>query len=362
MGRDKVRHVATIKGHQYWIPSPSLRALGYSSERLPDDPAAQLARAAYLNAQADKDRDTQRVIDANPLPPNAVRNLATLFLQACRQRVADGDLSKRTLDDYEYDMGAIVAKWGRDDVNDLTAKIMSEWLKAVRRENVWTAYHLGLVMRTFLKWCHVEQWLSDLPVFVVTKPASRRVKWDEPEIIEAARRLSADGYASLSVGLLIEWCIGQNPGDVWSLRRSHYAGGRIDLTRGKTGVGGDPIPLWPDVRAELERYLEENPATPDAPLLRCEFTGKEWVESTRCKKFAQARDRAPAMRRELQMRDLRRTAASEAIGLGASRDEARTLTRHATAQGLDPYVEMTGTGAVDRVQQLRFNARQTKTP
>lgn len=360
MGRDHVRHVRVRRRpdglvNHFWEPSRALRELGYSSEPLGTDDAKAYARAAFLNIEAEKDRAAQRTAQGQDLPATAIKRLVAAYEASEEYR----DLKKRTQDDYSYWLGFVVDTWGKYEAALLDEKAIKLWLRETAKTRPWNAYHLGLTLRTFLKWCKGEKVITAVPEFVVSTPSPRRVKWSEDQIVRQVEAFEALGWRSLAVGFLVEWCVGQNPCDVWTLKRHHYAAGAIDVTRSKTGVGGDPIPLWLDVRARLDAYLAASPATPEAPLFRNEKTGVEWVESTRAKWFSRARTLA-GLPGELQMRDLRRTAITEALRLGFSRGQARALSRHATDQGMSPYDALEASGIVVDVQAARGKARKTE--
>lgn len=352
MGRDRVRHLVHRKGRFYWLPSKTLESLGFSPEPLGSDPVTASQRASYLNGEADKARVANKAIEGPVLAASAVCRLIPLYKEEAWE-----NLKPRTQEDYAYWLEKIEHKWGKYQVELFDRDVIGVWLKSVSQQpkGEYKAYHMGLMLRTFLKWC-APKYIPECPEFVVRTPKARKSMWMEPEIWAVVAVLKAEGFQSLAVGMLIEWCIGQNPGDVWALKCSSYKNGAIDVTRSKTGVGGAPIPLWDDVRGELDDYLRQSPAVGEAPLLRNERTKSSWVESTRAKTFARARHNS-AVRPTLQLRDLRRTAITEAINAGSTRDQIRSLSRHATNQGLEPYVEAFNSVSVADVQARRLSAR-----
>ena len=357
MGHDKVRHLRLRKGRYFWVPSKTLEDLGYSCEALGADVAAATVRATQLNADADRDRAKGVITAAQELPATAIARLATDYDRKLEERLAKGKIAARTVKDYRKLMPAIVATFGKLPAESVDAETVETWLDT--EPNQWAKYHLGLMMRTFLKFCGARLRWSTLPEFVVSTPAARKIKWSEADILAIVAELKAKGWRSLAVGFLVEWCIGQNPGDIWDLPRSSYASGCIDVTRAKTGVGGDPIPLWEDVHTELDAYLADSPAVAGAPLFRKDKgggKGKAWLEITRQRRFARARDDLK-LNPALQMRDLRRTAITETFNLGFKKEQARALSRHATTSGLDPYDAVHAGGIVVEIQRARGAAR-----
>lgn len=360
-----MRHVVERRGKGgvvtfYFQPSKTLKALGFSAERLGTDAAKAYARAKLLNDSADGERVTVGVRNGPVLPWNAIANLRTAYDKNLSERIAAGEIKPSTKEDYQPWLDRIVESFGKFQVSEIDADDIQTWLRETRKRSAWNAYHLALVLRNFLKWCHAKKYIAAVPKIVATKPPSRRVKWVISEIRTMVRALDAAGWESLAVGLLVEWCTSQNPCDVWGLPREAYNGASIDVTRSKTGVGGEPIPLWPDVRKRLDGYLRRSPAAVGEPLFRKDKgggAGVAWVEVTRQRVFARVRDDA-GLRPELQMRDLRRTAITEALRLGFSRGQTRGLSRHASEAGMEPYDAMESSGIVLQIQDARNRARK----
>ncbi|HWY14382.1 MAG TPA: hypothetical protein VNX86_04490 [Rhizomicrobium sp.] len=340
MGEDHIRHLLIKRGGRgeayYWNPSATLRALGLVPEALGTDFPKAKARALTLNTLADEMRRSSRTGDNGPLPGSTA-----LLFAAYEASEEFAALKPRTRHDYSYYLPKIAAEFGHLPATSLTARVIKTYYKRIARERGTTwAYHILGTLRAVLSWAVSEDWLLRNPALDVRikSPPKRNVVWAPAEAaayIEAARSL---GWHSIAAMAMVFDCIAQSPVDVRTLTARAYDGAAIAVTRAKTGVSDAPIPLWPEVRAALDAYLETRPTLhPDAPLFAHDRTGRPWVESSLHKAHAAVR-KAAGLRQALQMQDFRRTAQTEAGAGGATVDEIRALARHSTRQAGEHYV------------------------
>jgi integrase len=90
----------------------------------------------------------------------------------------------------------------------------------------------------------------------------------------------------------------------------------------------------------LQERLDAHKTDPDGPIIVCETTGKAYDRNLYVKYFARIR-RAAGLPKELQIRDLRRTGATEMAEAGCTEDELRSVTGHQSRDVLSIYVRPT---------------------
>lgn len=336
MGRDSVRHLLAKRlsngsVRYYWNPSATLRALGFVPEALGDDLRAAEDRARVLNQRADEARRERREGDNGP-PPGSVLALIGAF-----QKSEDyADLKPRTQRDYDVWMREAGQTFGALPVAALSRKVCKEWVRAVREaRGQAAAYHAGSVLRRLLSWAASEDWIKDNPALRLRlkAPQARSHVWTAEDRAAFATAATAQGWPSMALAVELAFCIGQSPVDVWGLKWSDYDGRAIASARDKTGAGGAPIPLFPELRAALDAL----PRT-SVFILVNEATGRPWIAtSTRHKAFAAIRA-AAGLPRHLQFADLRRTALTDLGAAGATDDEIRAVSRHKTRGVVAVYV------------------------
>jgi integrase len=185
-----------------------------------------------------------------------------------------------------------------------------------------------------------EDWLKSNPALDVKlkAPARRNVIWEPEQSAAYVKQANAENWESIAVMVLVLDSIAQSPVDCRTLKAKDYDGQRINTSRNKTGVIGAPIPLFPEAKAALDSYLaKQPPKLPDAPLFTNDRIGGEWNENTLQKVHRKIRA-AAGLPKNLQLQDFRTTAATEAGGSGATRDELRGLLRHRTGAVSEHYV------------------------
>jgi hypothetical protein len=360
MGDDKIRHVlikCDAKGEEtyYWNPSATLRALGLTPEPLGKSWNRAKNRALALNTLADAARIGNRAANNGPEP-----GTVSCLFRAFHESEEYAELKPRTQKDYAYYLGKIEIKFGHLPVTALTARVIKEYYRTVRADRgVTWAYHILGTLRAVLSWAVSESWILHNPALDVKlkSPPKRTTTWtiEQAEAyIAKAREL---GWHSIAVMARIFDCAAQSPIDVRTLRRSAYAGRALVYARSKTGTIVSPVPLWPDVVADLDAYLATRPALlPDAPIFVNDRTGKAWVEGTLHKHHAEIRA-AAGLPKKLQLQDFRRTAQTEAGAVSGTVDEIRALAQHTTRTAAEHYV-MPDERFAAAIQQKRLAARK----
>lgn len=357
MDDEKIRHFRWVGGRGFWGPSKTVAALGMAGEPLGDDRTVAEARARILNKQADDLRQAAAK-GANSAKPGTV---GLLFLEY-QKSDEFGELKPRTRRDYNYYTGKIEAEFGKVMVRSLSPKVLKTYYKRLRAEKgINWSYHVMATYRAVLTWAVTEDWIKDNPALKVRvkSPKKRDVTWTHEETETYLAQAAKDGWGSIVAMVHVFDSIGQSPVDVRTLPRSAYVGGRINVSRQKTGVKGAPIELFADAKIALDAYLATQPAKlPNAPLFSCETTGEMWGESHLQHTHADIR-LAAGLRFELQLQDFRTTVQTEGGAAGGTVDELRGLGRHASRSVGEHYVHPNG-DFIDNIQAKRVSFRLKK--
>lgn len=166
----------------------------------------------------------------------------------------------------------------------------------------------------------------------------REVLW-EPDDAEAFIRKSDEmGLWSIGTIALLGYDLCQRPGDMRQLQWKNYKDGVFRFVQEKTGTKVE-IPASPRLVERLGPILATHPA-PDQFIVLCEATGRPYDRFLYAKYARKIRD-AAGLSSELQIRDLRRTGATEMAEAGCTEDELRSVTGHQSRDVLSIYVRPT---------------------
>jgi integrase len=162
----------------------------------------------------------------------------------------------------------------------------------------------------------------------------RIVLWS-PEQVEKLIE-TADKHGAGSIGTLALLCydLCQRPSDMRKLTFANLKEGVIRFRQEKTGTEVE-IPA-------SERLLERlaGMGTQTGPMVVCEATQRPYDRRLYGKWFVRIRD-AAGLPSSLQLRDLRRTGATEMAEAGCTEDELRSVTGHQSRDVLSIYVRPT---------------------
>lgn len=375
MGDDKIRHLRTrlLAGGKlgfFWVPSATIVSLGLECEALGQDPARARARAVELNNLADELRRGGKS-GANGEAPGTFSRLVKAYMgtgrrsinEPCDETASDEfkDLKPKTQKGYTYLLGKIELEFGHLPVAALTPRVIKAYYKRIRREvSVTWAYNILAMLRTVLSWAVSEDWITDNPALKVAmkSPPKRKVVWEIDQANAYVAKAHELGLHSVAVMALVLDSIAQSPIDVRTMLRGAYDGRAIHHARTKTGVSDAPIPLFPDAKVALDKYLSDQPKLPTAPMFLREGTAAAWDESALNKAHVKIR-RAAKLPDNLQLQDFRRTAQTEAGAGGGTEDEIRALARHTTRAAGEHYV-IPDSRYVEAAQNKRLAVRNGK--
>lgn len=190
---------------------------------------------------------------------------------------------------------------------------------------------------------------------------SREVLW-EPEQVDAFVR-KADEMGLWSIGTIAQMCYDmcQRPGDMRRLRWEDYDSydDTFTLIQEKTGVKVT-VPLSDRLRDRLDARRAQLGDKAEGPIAISERTGRPYSATQYCALVRDIRD-AAGLPSELQVRDLRRTGATEMAEAGCTEDELRSVTGHQSRDVLSIYVRPTRKLAKSGVSKRFANTRKVST-
>jgi integrase len=177
------------------------------------------------------------------------------------------------------------------------------------------------------------------------KPPSRRQRWSDEQIesfIHAAQRL---GYPSIGCCALLCMELMQRPGDILDLKWSSYDEREqvwhIQQTKRGAVVRVPETRRLRSALASVGRSVRKRSGAYSPALLVCPTaTGKRWHRRN-FTKAARRIARAAGLPDELQIRDLRRTAATEAASAGATPAELMSIGGWSNQASIRPYLVQT---------------------
>lgn len=233
---------------------------------------------------------------AAPEPESlTVKSLCDHFYTAKLRRLESGELSPRTLEEYDATCARIAKTFGRERrVDELTAADFEHYRAQVAKK--WGPVRLGNEVgrvRTIFKYGYeaglIRNPIRFGPQFVKpSKSVMRKHKAKNGErtftAAEIGRMLKA-AMVPLKAAILLGVNAGFGNTDVASLPLAavDLDGGWITFPRPKTGVDRR-VALWPETVEALKAAIEARPKprTPeDAALVFLTARGKPWVRSTR---------------------------------------------------------------------------------
>lgn len=166
----------------------------------------------------------------------------------------------------------------------------------------------------------------------------RKVLWEADQVEEFIKTADLAGKSSIGTLALLCYDLCQRPGDMRQLTWGMFKGTYFEFEQEKTGVIMS-IPASPRLKERLQGLKPKN-ASSDDYIVVCEATQKPYDRRLYAKWAAKVRNDA-GLPSELQIRDLRRTGATEMAEAGCTEDELRSVTGHQSRDVLSIYVRPT---------------------
>ena len=164
----------------------------------------------------------------------------------------------------------------------------------------------------------------------------RDVMWTPEQVHKVIQKADEMGYWSIGTLTLLCYHLCQRPGDMRALRWQQYDGTWFRFHQEKTKT-------WMELESSPginERLAEKFATNTGGPIVICETTQQPYDRRLYAKYFARIRA-AAGLPSSLQLRDLRRTGATELAEAGATEDELKAQTGHKTREILSTYVRTT---------------------
>tara|TARA_R110002072_G_scaffold2367_4_gene19708 strand:- start:4914 stop:5987 length:1074 start_codon:yes stop_codon:yes gene_type:complete len=168
------------------------------------------------------------------------------------------------------------------------------------------------------------------------KTPSRKILWDPEEVHAFVDMADKMGLPSLGTVALLCYDLCQRPGDMRQLTWKDFSDQMFGFEQEKTKTWVD-IPASPRLLARMDKVSLSNWHD---YLVYYERTGKPYDRYQIGKVFRRIRN-AAGLSSELQLRDLRRTGATEMAEAGCTEDELRSVTGHQSRDVLSIYVRPT---------------------
>jgi len=162
----------------------------------------------------------------------------------------------------------------------------------------------------------------------------RTVLWKPYEVYQFIAKADELGYMALGTIALLCYHLCQRPGDMSLLKWSDYDGHSFRFKQEKTSTEVE-IPASPQLQERLHVLPCES-----SYISPCESTGKPYDRVLYSQHFRKIR-KAAGLGDHLQLRDLRRTGATEMAESGCTEDELRSVTGHKSRDILSIYVRPT---------------------
>lgn len=345
------KRVRARKGRYFWQPTPAVEALGFSAEPLGADPVAAFARADKLNRQVDDER--ARSGEDRQVEPGTIKDLIRQFKAAAEFKL----LAPRTQKDYGDSFKLIESRAGALPIAAIDRKGLKQtYRKLTRKHGLTTANRHMKAWQALTRFAYDEGYRDDNPGWrlKLTKPRPRRQVWrpDQVEAIGAAAL--AMKRPSVALGVRLAYDIAQRPADVLKLTWPMWDGDGFLIDQNKTG---EPVRVLVSP-ATRQLLVEAHKVRASVQIIVSEATRRPYRYFDWAHQFAEARA-AAGLPKDLQFRDLRRTALTEAGRQGATDDELRALSGHQSRDVVSVYVVPDGHMAA-RAQRKRWRSRKAR--
>lgn len=252
------------------------------------------------------------------------------------------DLQLRTATEIDFDFSKI--PFGQQKAKNITATQADKLFTQIQREySNHRAAHVVKVLRKVYNVGFRHDKVPANPFSNMKIPGlpTRKILWEPEQVFKVIETADKMGYPSLGTITLLTYDLCARPGDMRQLTWANYREGNFGYVQEKTGtpMGVAASPRLIERLRDLHQY---DPADleRDGCIAICETTGKPYSKDLLVKYFARVR-KASGVPTHLQLRDLRRTGATEMAEAGCTEDELRAVTGHQSREILATYVRPT---------------------
>ena len=276
------------------------------------------------------------------LPIGSVMSLAANYKRT-NAWTSLSDNTKRTYN--QLLRGCFAVRLGKSNrtFGELNAKTVSPMMAEELYEHLKThvsehrANHTIKVLRRVWQICRKKSLVRKNPFsdMGLRSLPERIVLWEEDQVMQMIQVADHMGYWSIGTLVLLCYDLCQRPGDMRQLLWQNYKDGHFDFVQEKTKVRVT-IPASP----RLQERMTQRDGAPGDFICLSERTCRGYDRYAAYKLAARIR-KAAGLPDHLQLRDLRRTGATEMAESGSTEDEIRAVTGHKGRGVLNTYVRPT---------------------
>lgn len=318
MGEIKVPYLVRKGGHYYWQPNKLLKDAGFKSRPLGKNKERAAAHAMEINAGVSGWRAGNEKV---PCTKGTVPWLINAYMKDERYTA----LRPNTRHGYAQHLEKI-KEWGFEvPVAGIARQDCIKYYRAVKDKSQSLANARMRVLSVLMQFAVDEGHIAINPASKMRLSAQkpRSEVWTAQEIDAAIKAADAINKPSIGLAIMLMVYTGQRVGDVRAMTWNQYDGNSIEVMQEKTGAY-----LKIRCHAKLKGYMNKaKKKRTSVNMLIAEATGKPYDKFFLGKMFQEVRT-AAGIRKQLQLRDLRRTAVVNLKRAGCTTGEIASITGH----------------------------------
>lgn len=361
MRSDKPRHftakkLAGDKMAYYWQPSKVAKEAGFKAVALGKDLVVAVKKAEKINREWDRVASGEFLNDAHDI--GTMPWLVAHYKASAHFRLK---LKPKTRKSYEWPMSEIL-KWSQAKTHPYISGLTRQNVKDFHAELLddGSEYKAAAIMRVLRLLLSYGCDLGELKQNPATRqriktPLPRSVIWTSQDVQAFQVAAMSTGRVSVWLGVLLGLDTTQRLSDVLALKWSDIENGRFSVTQSKTNR---------KVSVRLSEWLRAALSGVEATstyILVNENTNRPYDINSWGKAFRQIREIAK-LDKNLQFRDLRRTAVVDMMGLNLTDNCITAVTGHSKKSAqtiLETYGPRTESMA-DQAIRARDKARRNR--
>lgn len=341
--RMMVPRLREIAGRWFWRPSKSLREQGYKNIPLGSDAMRAVEKARALNARVKWE------LKSAPGPrfePGSVGDLIRIYTADDRFI----GLAASTRKTYMVVLREIERNMGDDPISAIERPHLREVYRQIKARGAGIARMHMVLWYNLMDLAKDEGWRTTNPAseMGISKGDARTRVWTQDELERFRATARAAGKASIALAVDLAYDLGQRPGDVLRLSWGQWDGYQMALTQSKRKAQVTvPAAVVRDQLNSMDRA--------GVQIVISEATGRPYTAHAFSGAFRRLRKLA-GLPTDLQARDTRRTALTEAGDGGGTESQLQSLSGHKNRRSIESYVHPSSTMAAD-AQAARERAR-----
>lgn len=308
----------------YWQPSTELKAKGWRQETLSQDIEQAKIEAIEINRRL-------AAWYAGHKLTAPVKHTVAWLIDEYKASEAYKDLRPRTKVQYDQQL-EVIRRWAGDvPVPAVTRRAVLEEYRAIiariqakgKSSGLTHGAHFVRILRIIMNFARNEEIIQSNPAegLRIKNEKPRKQVWEEEEIESFMKKAEELGKPSMALAVMLGAFTGQRPDDIRAMTWKAYNGKSIDVVQEKTG---EQVQIH--CLDALKALLDITPRTA-VQILTTDERGIPYEEHHFIKTFAHIRHEA-SIRKDLQFRDLRRTAVVYLFRAGCTIPEVASITGH----------------------------------